>query len=109
MCWMHVSAKCCPLFLYGHNFRTERRIELSFFVCFFVIRLEQGENLEENQRNLLQITERFFQAIISSSGEFPPQLRSVCHCLYQVDPCFFSLQHESTVAHSICLPLPVCT
>uniref|UniRef100_A0A3P9ATN2 Neurofibromin 1 n=1 Tax=Maylandia zebra TaxID=106582 RepID=A0A3P9ATN2_9CICH len=47
-------------------------------------RLEQGENLEENQRNLLQITERFFQAIISSSGEFPPQLRSVCHCLYQV-------------------------
>uniref|UniRef100_A0A671VT64 Neurofibromin n=1 Tax=Sparus aurata TaxID=8175 RepID=A0A671VT64_SPAAU len=49
-------------------------------------RLEQGENLEENQRNLLQITERFFQAIIGSSSEFPPQLRSVCHCLYQVDP-----------------------
>lgn len=90
--------------------RTERLIELSFFcLFFFVIRLEQGENLEENQRNLLQITERFFQAIISSSGEFPPQLRSVCHCLYQVDPSFFSLQHESTVAHSICLLLPVCT
>ncbi|XP_028425781.1 neurofibromin isoform X4 [Perca flavescens] len=47
-------------------------------------RLEQGENLEDNQRNLLQITERFFQAIIGSSSEFPPQLRSVCHCLYQV-------------------------
>uniref|UniRef100_A0A3Q3R8S4 Neurofibromin 1b n=1 Tax=Monopterus albus TaxID=43700 RepID=A0A3Q3R8S4_MONAL len=47
-------------------------------------RLEQGENLEENQSNLLQITERFFQAIIGSSSEFPPQLRSVCHCLYQV-------------------------
>ncbi|XP_053279341.1 neurofibromin isoform X6 [Pleuronectes platessa] len=47
-------------------------------------RLEQVENLEENQRNLLQITERFFQAIIGSSSEFPPQLRSVCHCLYQV-------------------------
>lgn len=47
-------------------------------------RLEQGENLEENQRNLRQITERFFQAIIGSSSEFPPQLRSVCHCLYQV-------------------------
>lgn len=53
-------------------------------VC--LIRLEQGENLDENQRNLLQITERFFQAIIGSSSEFPPQLRSVCHCLYQVDP-----------------------
>ncbi|XP_062328216.1 neurofibromin isoform X4 [Osmerus eperlanus] len=47
-------------------------------------RLDQGENLEENQRNLLQITERFFLAIINSSSEFPPQLRSVCHCLYQV-------------------------
>lgn len=53
-------------------------------VC--VRRLEQGENLEENQKNLLQITERFFQAIIGSSSEFPPQLRSVCHCLYQVGP-----------------------
>ncbi|MEQ2234622.1 Neurofibromin 1, partial [Ilyodon furcidens] len=48
--------------------------------------LEHGENLEENQRNLLQITERFFQAIIGSSSDFPPQLRSVCHCLYQGDP-----------------------
>ncbi|XP_067288572.1 neurofibromin isoform X3 [Pseudorasbora parva] len=47
-------------------------------------RLETGENLEENQRNLLRMTDRFFQAIISSSGEFPPQLRSVCHCLFQV-------------------------
>ncbi|XP_056592096.1 neurofibromin isoform X2 [Triplophysa dalaica] len=47
-------------------------------------RLEAGENLEENQRNLLRMTERFFQAIINSSGEFPPQLRSVCHCLFQV-------------------------
>ncbi|XP_022522707.1 neurofibromin isoform X3 [Astyanax mexicanus] len=47
-------------------------------------RLEQTENLEENQRNLLQITDRFFLAIINSSSEFPPQLRSVCHCLYQV-------------------------
>lgn len=47
-------------------------------------RLEPSENLEENQRNLLQITDRFFLAIINSSSEFPPQLRSVCHCLYQV-------------------------
>ncbi|XP_051540739.1 neurofibromin isoform X1 [Myxocyprinus asiaticus] len=46
-------------------------------------RLESGENLEENQRNLLRMTYRFFQAIINSSCEFPPQLRSVCHCLFQ--------------------------
>lgn len=53
---------------------------MSFRFC----RLEPSENLEENQRNLLQITDRFFLAIINSSSEFPPQLRSVCHCLYQV-------------------------
>ena len=47
-------------------------------------RLEQAENLDENQWNLLQITDRFFLAIINSFSEFPPQLRSVCHCLYQV-------------------------
>ncbi|XP_064425136.1 neurofibromin [Latimeria chalumnae] len=47
-------------------------------------RLETTETLEDNQQNLLQMTERFFHAIINSSSEFPPQLRSVCHCLYQV-------------------------
>ncbi|MEJ1272371.1 hypothetical protein NN561_003221 [Cricetulus griseus] len=47
-------------------------------------RLESSESLEENQRNLLQMTEKFFHAIISSSLEFPSQLRSVCHCLYQI-------------------------
>lgn len=59
-------------------------LNLTEVSLFCLIRLEQGENLEENQRNLLQITERFFHAIIGSSSEFPPQLRSVCHCLYQV-------------------------
>ncbi|XP_077167981.1 neurofibromin isoform X2 [Paroedura picta] len=47
-------------------------------------RLESAENLEDNQRSLLRMTEKFFHAIINSSAEFPPQLRSVCHCLYQV-------------------------
>uniref|UniRef100_A0A8C0QMM8 Neurofibromin n=1 Tax=Chelonoidis abingdonii TaxID=106734 RepID=A0A8C0QMM8_CHEAB len=47
-------------------------------------RLEHTESLEANQRSLLQMTEKFFHAIINSSSEFPPQLRSVCHCLYQV-------------------------
>ncbi|XP_049581582.1 neurofibromin isoform X11 [Syngnathus scovelli] len=58
-------------------------------------RLEQGENLEDNQRNLLQITECFFHAIIGSSSEFPPQLRSVCHCLYQAT--CHSLLNKATV------------
>uniref|UniRef100_A0A8C1VGT1 Neurofibromin 1a n=1 Tax=Cyprinus carpio TaxID=7962 RepID=A0A8C1VGT1_CYPCA len=58
-------------------------------------RLEAAENLEENQKNLLQITDRFFLAIINSSNEFPPQLRSVCHCLYQAT--CHSLLNKATV------------
>ncbi|TNN01409.1 hypothetical protein fugu_010791, partial [Takifugu bimaculatus] len=46
-------------------------------------RLEQGENLEENQRNLLQITERFFQAIIGSSSEFPHSSAASATVFYQ--------------------------
>ncbi|KAM9321250.1 neurofibromin [Gastrophryne carolinensis] len=46
-------------------------------------RLDGIESLEENQRCLLQMTEKFFHAIINSTHEFPTQLRSVCHCLYQ--------------------------
>uniref|UniRef100_A0A672P9P1 Neurofibromin 1 n=1 Tax=Sinocyclocheilus grahami TaxID=75366 RepID=A0A672P9P1_SINGR len=56
---------------------------------------QQAENLEENQKNLLQITDRFFLAIINSSNEFPPQLRSVCHCLYQAT--CHSLLNKATV------------
>ncbi|XP_072099532.1 neurofibromin isoform X2 [Mobula birostris] len=58
-------------------------------------RLEPMESLDENQRNLLQMTQRFFHAIINSSSEFPPQLRSVCHCLYQAT--CHSLLTKSTV------------
>lgn len=75
-------------------------------VC--LIRLEQGENLEENQRNLLQITERFFQAIIGSSSEFPPQLRSVCHCLYQVGPPPPSIHHGPSPSCSPSLSALTC-
>uniref|UniRef100_A0A8C5N5E9 Neurofibromin n=1 Tax=Leptobrachium leishanense TaxID=445787 RepID=A0A8C5N5E9_9ANUR len=47
-------------------------------------RLDGVEILEENQSCLLQMTEMFFLAIVNSTHEFPTQLRSVCHCLYQV-------------------------
>ena len=47
-------------------------------------RMEAGETLEDNQQNLAQITQRVFNAIVSSADRFPPQLRSMCHCLYQV-------------------------
>ncbi|XP_074869411.1 neurofibromin isoform X9 [Carettochelys insculpta] len=58
-------------------------------------RLEHAESLEDNQRSLLQMTEKFFHAIINSSFEFPPQLRSVCHCLYQAT--CHSLLNKATV------------
>ncbi|XP_071848474.1 neurofibromin-like isoform X2 [Apostichopus japonicus] len=47
-------------------------------------RMDQDENLERNQRNLIELTEKFFSTIIKSVIKFPAQLRSVCHCLYQV-------------------------
>ncbi|XP_044286035.1 neurofibromin isoform X4 [Varanus komodoensis] len=58
-------------------------------------RLESSESLEDNQRSLLQMTDKFFHAIINSSAEFPPQLRSVCHCLYQAT--CHSLLNKATV------------
>ena len=47
-------------------------------------RMEAHEVLEENQQNLAQITQKVFNAIVSSADRFPSQLRSMCHCLYQV-------------------------
>ena len=37
-----------------------------------------------NQANLMAVTQNVFDAIISSADQFPSQLRSMCHCLYQV-------------------------
>ena len=47
-------------------------------------RLEPGEDMEKNRQNLLTLTQKVFNVIISSADNFPPQLRSMCHCLYQV-------------------------
>ncbi|XP_053968460.1 neurofibromin isoform X3 [Anastrepha ludens] len=47
-------------------------------------RLEPGEDLERNKENLMALTKRFFEAILNSVDRFPSQLRSMCHCLYQV-------------------------
>ncbi|XP_077511291.1 neurofibromin 1 isoform X3 [Amblyomma americanum] len=47
-------------------------------------RVDEHEDVEENRRALLQLTQKVFNAVISSSDRFPPQLRSMCHCLYQV-------------------------
>lgn len=47
-------------------------------------RLERHDNIEENRKNLIALTEKVFDAIINSAEKFPPQLKSMCHCLYQV-------------------------
>ncbi|XP_066962551.1 neurofibromin isoform X3 [Macrobrachium rosenbergii] len=47
-------------------------------------RLDPTEDVDANRRNLIALTQRVFGAIVSSSEKFPPQLRSMCHCLYQV-------------------------
>ncbi|XP_057319291.1 neurofibromin [Microplitis mediator] len=47
-------------------------------------RIDANENIEQNGRNLIALTKKVFDAIVSSADKFPPQLRSMCHCLYQV-------------------------
>lgn len=55
--------------------------------CSFEVdpaRLELNEDIEQNRQNLIMLTQRVFDAIVNSADQFPPQLRSMCHCLYQV-------------------------
>jgi len=54
--------------------------------CFEVdpARLDPTEDIEQHRNNLIALTQKVFDAIINSSDRFPPQLRSMCHCLYQV-------------------------
>ncbi|XP_058454713.1 neurofibromin isoform X5 [Malaya genurostris] len=47
-------------------------------------RLETNEDIEVNRKNLIALTQKVFDAIVNSADRFPPQLRSMCHCLYQV-------------------------
>ncbi|XP_038058629.1 neurofibromin-like isoform X2 [Patiria miniata] len=47
-------------------------------------RMKAGESLEENRKNVIEAAKKFFSAITQSTSKFPAQLRSVCHCLFQV-------------------------
>ncbi|XP_066593274.1 neurofibromin isoform X2 [Prorops nasuta] len=47
-------------------------------------RIDAGDDIEQNRKNLIALTQKVFDAIVSSADSFPPQLRSMCHCLYQV-------------------------
>lgn len=47
-------------------------------------RLEPNDEIENHRSNLVALTQKVFDAIVCSAERFPPQLRSMCHCLYQV-------------------------
>ncbi|XP_017785481.1 PREDICTED: neurofibromin isoform X3 [Nicrophorus vespilloides] len=47
-------------------------------------RINPAEDIELNRSNLINLTQKVFDEIVSSANEFPAQLRSMCHCLYQV-------------------------
>ncbi|KAK6622690.1 hypothetical protein RUM43_008532 [Polyplax serrata] len=47
-------------------------------------RLPNEDHIEEHRRNVIELTEKFFASICNSVDKFPSQLRSMCHCLYQV-------------------------
>lgn len=58
-------------------------------------KLDQTENIYENRTNLIALTKKVFDAIVESAETFPPQLRSMCHCLYQVSlPSFVNEIHH---------------
>lgn len=47
-------------------------------------RFDETDDVEVNRKNLLALTQKVFNAIVTSGENFPSQLRLMCHCLYQV-------------------------
>ena len=47
-------------------------------------RLDKNEDIDENRKNLLDLTKKVFDAIINSLNQFPIQLRLMCRCLHKV-------------------------
>ncbi|XP_071181509.1 neurofibromin-like isoform X6 [Mytilus edulis] len=58
-------------------------------------RIEEGEKLEDNKRHLMLITQKVFNAIVESAHSFfPPKLRIMCHCTYEVISMRFPQVHS---------------
>ncbi|XP_026322570.1 neurofibromin [Hyposmocoma kahamanoa] len=62
--------------------QAQEQPELSFEVD--PARLDPNQDIEVNRSNLIDLTKEVFDRIVNSADKFPPQLRSMCHCLYQV-------------------------
>ena len=66
---------------YNQIYRVLISICLSFllFLTFlYVLRLEQGENIEENRKNLMNLTQKVFNAIVSSSDKYVNRMVLLC-------------------------------
>nr|XP_002121778.4 neurofibromin [Ciona intestinalis] len=66
-------------------------------------RIPPGYDILQCRANLQRLTERFFTRIMTSTDKFPPQLKSVCHCLYQVVSQRFHESGTGAVASAIFL------
>nr|CAB3264303.1 neurofibromin [Phallusia mammillata] len=66
-------------------------------------RIPPGVDIHQCRNNLQRLTERFFSRIMTSTDKFPPQLKSVCHCLYQVVSQRFHESGTGAVASAIFL------
>lgn len=42
-------------------------VMVTFFEILLVVRLESGENIDENKKNLMILTQRVFDVIVASS------------------------------------------
>ncbi|XP_050557964.1 neurofibromin isoform X9 [Spodoptera frugiperda] len=62
--------------------QADERGDISFEVD--PARLDPNQDIEMNRSNLIDLTKEVFDRIVGSAEKFPPQLRSMCHCLYQV-------------------------
>lgn len=47
-------------------------------------RIDKNEDIDENRKNLLNLTKKVFDAIINSLNQFPIQLKLMCRCLNKV-------------------------
>ena len=70
---------------------------------YFYFRLQDEDQLMDNQRNLMELAKSFLDSIITSLPGIPLQLRTVCHCLFIV-----SVFVSNCVSVCTCVSVCVC-
>ena len=74
---------------------------------YFYFRLQDEDQLMDNQRNLMELAKSFLDSIITSLPGIPLQLRTVCHCLFIVSV-FVSYCVSVCTCVSLCVCVCVC-